>query len=106
MLLYSFKHKLRSKLGNERLEILSIETFKPFVITSWYGTPNSVDLFSNIDSLLGRLDSENVEHVMGDMNCDLLSSDNIYARALLNVTGIYGLKQLTDEHARITPSAD
>ena len=34
----------------------------------------------------------------------LLSSDNIYARALLNVTDIYGLKQLIDQPTRITPS--
>ena len=60
-----------------------------------------------IQLTFSRILTENVEHyVMGDMNCDLLSSDNIYARALLNVTDIYGLKQLTDEHARITPSAD
>ena len=41
---------------------------------------------------------------MGDMNCDLLSSDNIYVRAHLNVTDVYGLKQLIDEPTRITPS--
>ncbi|MCV6636078.1 hypothetical protein, partial [Candidatus Albibeggiatoa sp. nov. NOAA] len=97
-------------LNSKLLEILSVEIHKPnakpFVVTSWYRPPNSlVDLFSNIDSLLGRLDSENIEHyLMGDMNCDLLSSDNIYVRALLNVTDVYGLKQLIDEPTRITPS--
>ena len=91
--------------------MLSIEICKPnsklFVATSWYRLPNlPIKLLSNIDSLLGRLDSENVEHyITGNMNCDiLLSSDNIYARALLNVTDIYGLKQLIDQPTRITPS--
>ena len=55
--------------------------------------------------MLGRLDSEHVEHYfIGDMNCDLLSSDNIHARALLSITEMYGLKQLIDEPTRITPS--
>ncbi|CAH3024985.1 unnamed protein product, partial [Porites evermanni] len=78
----NINYVVREDLDNELLEILSIEILKPnsksFVVTS--------------------LDSENVEHyLMGDMNCDLLSSENIYARALLNVTDIYGLKQLIDE---------
>ena len=112
MLLYlsNINYVVREDLDNELLEILSIEILKPnskpFVVTSWYRPPNSlIDLFSNIDSLLARLDSENVEHyLMGDMNCDLLSSENIYARTLLNVTDIYGLKQLIDEPTRVTPS--
>ena len=105
----NINYVVREDLDNELLEILSIEILKPnskpFVVTSWYRPPNSlIDLFSNIDSLLARLDSENVEHyLMGDMNCDLLSSENIYARALLNVTDIYGLKQLIDEPTRVTP---
>ena len=40
---------------------------------------------------------------MGDMNCDLLSKDNVYAKALRNVTDIYGLKQLINESTRTTP---
>ena len=79
---------VREDLNSKLLEILSVEIHrpnsKPFVVTSWYRPPNSpVDLFSNIDFLLGRLDSENIEHyLLGNMNCDLLSSDYSYARAL------------------------
>ena len=40
---------------------------------------------------------------MGDMNCNLLSNENVYAKALLNVSDIYGLKQLFNEPTRITP---
>ena len=60
---------VREDLNSKLLEILSVEIHrpnsKPFVVTWWYRPPNSpVDLFSNIDSLLGRLDSENIEHYL------------------------------------------
>ena len=103
-------YAVREDLNNLLLEILSIEirkpNSKPFVVTSWYRPPNSSpNLFPHLDTLLGRLDSEHVEHYfIGDMNCDLLSSDNIHARALLSITEMYGLKQLIDEPTRITPS--
>ena len=105
----NINYSIRKDLDNEFLEILSIEfrkpNSKPFVVTSWYRPPNSPQQrFSHLDTLLGKLDSENVElFLMGDMNCDLLSKDNVYAKALLNVTGIYGLKQLINEPTRITP---
>ena len=103
-------YAVREDLNNQLLEILPIEirkpNSKPFVVTSWYRPPNSSpNLFPHLDTLLGRLDSEHVEHYfIGDMNCDLLSSDNIHARALLSITEMYGLKQLIDEPTRITPS--
>ena len=86
-------------LDNQLLEILSIEirkpNSKPFVISSWYRPPNSSPaLFPHLDTLLGRLDSEHVEHyLIGDLNCNLLSSDNIHTRAFLSITEMYGLKQ-------------
>ena len=90
---------VRKDLDDQLLEILSIEirkpNSKPFVVTSWYRPPNSSpDLFLHLDTVLGRLDSEHVEHyLIGDMNCNLLSSDNIHTRALLSITEMYGLKQ-------------
>ena len=96
-------------LDDQLLEILSIEIrkpyLKPFVVISWYRPPNSPsDLFPHLDTVLGRLDSEHVEHyVIRDMNCNLLSSDNSHTRALLSITE--GLKQLIDEPTRITPSS-
>ena len=102
--------ELRTDLDCELLEIISIEirkhNSKPFVITSWYRPPNSLhELFTHINTLLGKLDSENVEHfLMGDLNCDLQSKDNGNVRALLNITDIYGLEQLINEPTRITPS--
>ena len=40
---------------------------------------------------------------MGDINCDLLSESN--ANALLNVSDVYGLRQLITEPTRVTPSS-
>ena len=44
-------------------------------------------------------------YLIGDMDCNLLSSDNIHTRARLSITEMYGLKQLFDEPTRITPSS-
>ena len=42
---------------------------------------------------------------MGDINCDLLSENNVNVNALLNVSDVYGLKQLITEPTRITHSS-
>ena len=42
---------------------------------------------------------------MGDLNCDLLSENNANVNALLNVSDVYGQKQLITERTRITPSS-
>ena len=103
-------YSVRTDLNSELLEIMSIEirkhNSKPFVITSCYRPPNLLhELFTLINTLLGKLVSENVEHfLMGDLNCDLQSKDNGNVKALLNITDIYGLEQLINEPTRITPS--
>ena len=97
----NINYSIWKDLKNQLLEILPIEirkpNSKPFVVTTWYRPPHSpVELFSHLDTLFGKLDSENIElFLMGDMNFNL---------ALLNVTDIYGLKQLINEPTRITPS--
>ena len=60
---------LREDLVMDLLEMLSTEvrklSTKPFVITTWYRPPNSsVDLFSHLDILLRKLDTENIEHYL------------------------------------------
>ena len=97
-------------MDSQLLEIISIEIrkhdSKPFVITSWYRPPNSPhELFTHVNTLLGKLDSENIEHfLMGDLNCGLQSKDNVNVKPLLNITDIYGLDQLISEPTRITPT--
>ena len=63
-----------------RLEMLSIEVrklcTKPFVITTWYRAPTSpVDLFSHLDVLLRKLDTENIEHYNPSIQISLLARD-------------------------------
>ena len=79
-------------LDNHLLEIISIEirkpNSKPFLITWWYRPPNSSP------ALFPHLDAKHVEHyLIGDLNCNLLSSDNIHTTAFLSITEMYGLKQ-------------
>ena len=101
----NINYLLREDLVMDHLEMLSIEvrklSTKPFVITTWYRPPNSsVDLFSHLDILLRKLDTENIEHyLMGDINCYLLSDNNANVNALLNVSDVYtcSLKQLITE---------
>ena len=81
-------YSIRSDLYSQLLKMMSMEirkhNFKPFVITSWYRPPNSPhELFMLVNRLLGKLDSENVEHfLMGDLNCDLQSKDNVNVKDL------------------------
>ena len=99
---------VRNDLSSDILEILSIEIRKPnarpFVITTWYRPPDSpVELFSHFETVIGKLDSEGIEHVvLGDMNADYLSPSDSTTKALLNVTVVYNLKQLINEPTRIT----
>ena len=46
---------------------------KPFVVATWYRLPDShFGLFSPFQTLIGKLDSENIEYfLMGDLNCDM-----------------------------------
>lgn len=103
---------VRNDLRSSELEILSVEirkpNAKPFVITTWYRPPDStVELFSHFESVLGKLDSEGLEHIiLGDMNADyLVRSTDSTTKALLNVTDLYNLEQLINEPTRITPTS-
>ena len=65
----------------------------------------SLSLFSPFETLIGKLDSENIEYfLMGDLNCDMIATryDNNTCK-LMSITDIYGLQQLITEPTRITP---
>ena len=64
---------------------------KPFVVVTWYRPPGSpIGIFSPFKTLIGKLDSENIEHyLMGDFNCDMIATR--YAngtRKLMSITDI------------------
>ena len=90
--------------ANRHLEIKKPRS-KPFVVTTFYRPPNSpIELFTHLEALIGKIDSENTEHIiLGDFNCNVLSqSNNNNNEALLNITDIYNPKQLIEEPTRIT----
>ena len=69
--------ELMEDLTCEELESVTVQikngNFKPFFFTSIYRPPGKpVSYFSELESLFGRLKSQNKESViMGDINCDL-----------------------------------
>ena len=92
------------ELENECIEIHHPHS-KPIIVVNWYRPPKApVSIFSQLESLLSRLDVTNNEYyLLGDMNADMLSTkyDND-VRLLNNTTDIYGLQQLINEPTRIT----
>ena len=108
----SINFTVRSDLHMDALENLCLEIHKPktrpFVIVTWYRPPDSpIGIFSPFESLIGKLDSENVEFfVLGDMNCDMVTAryDNDTSK-LKNIADVYGLEQLIAEPTRITPTS-
>ena len=84
---------LRPDLSCQEIENLCIEirkpNSKPFLIIIWYKPPNSiVDKFNYFETLLGKLDAEQVQYfAMGDLNCNLGSPTLDHNSTLLyNIT--------------------
>ena len=103
---------IRKDLNVDTLENLSLgikkPSCKPFVVVTWYRPPDSpIGIFSPFKTLIGNLDSENIEHyLMGDFNRDMIATryDND-TRKLMSITDIYGPQQLITEPTRITPTS-
>ena len=108
----SINFTIRNDLNMDTLENLCLEIqkprSKPFVVATWYRPPDSpIGIFSPFETLIGKLDSENIEYfLMGDLNCDMIATryDNNTCK-LMNITDIYGLQQLITEPTRITPTS-
>ena len=108
----SINFTIRNDLNMDTLENLCLEIrkprSKPFVVATWYRPPDSpISIFSHFETLIGKLDSENIEYfLMGDLNCDMIATryDNNTCK-LMNITDIYGLQQLITEPTRITPTS-
>lgn len=108
----SINFTIRNDLNMDTLENLCLEIqkprSKPFVVATWYRPPDSpIGIFSPFETLIGKLDSENIEYfLMGDLNCDMIATqyDNNTCK-LMSITDIYGLQQLITEPTRITPTS-
>jgi hypothetical protein len=66
-----------------------------------------VEKFYHLETLLGKLDAENIEYnLVGDLNCDLSSTVLDHSsRLLIDITETYNLQQLITEQTRITNSS-
>ncbi|XP_068680643.1 uncharacterized protein [Montipora foliosa] len=104
----AINYSVRTNLNINNLENLCLEirkpNSKPFLIVTWYRPPNSPnEVFSSVENLIGRLDSENVEfYLMGDMNCNMASMSDTNSHLLSDITDLYGLHQLINETTRVT----
>ena len=100
------KYSLRLDLSVNQLENLCIEVLKPhskpFVASTWYRPPDSpTEIFTHFKSLVGGLDSQNVDlYLMGDLNCNLAHSN-----LLTSIADVYSLPQLIREPTRTTSSS-
>lgn len=77
----------------------------PFLITTWYRPPKSpVELFDKFEEILIKLDSSNKEYyILGDLNCDLISSKiGFHTTKLVNLLDNYQLMQLIEQPTRVT----
>ncbi|XP_068742189.1 uncharacterized protein [Montipora capricornis] len=104
----AINYSVRTDLNINNLENLCLEirkpNSKPFFIVTWYRPPNSPnEVFSSLENLIGRLDSENVDfYLMGDMNCNMASMSDTNSHLLSDITDLYGLHQLINEPTRVT----
>ena len=70
----SINYSICLDLSVNQLENLCIEVqkprYKPFAVATWYRPPDSpMEIFLHFESLLSRLDSQNVDfQLMGDLN--------------------------------------
>ena len=78
--LNSFNFVIRLDLNMNDLENLCLEIqkpcSKPFLLVTWYRPPcSSAELFSHYETLIGKLDSLDLEYyLMGDLNCNMASA--------------------------------
>ena len=85
-------HKIREDLMIDRLELVVIELTqgksKPIIVLTWYMPPNSnMDLFDDIEHVLSIVEDENKDLILlGDLNCDLISSNpSCYTKRLVDI---------------------
>ena len=97
----TIKLKKREDLQTE-IESITVEldiTFaKPILITAVYRPPDSlVEIFDKLESHLSRLDNENKESTFaGDMNCNLLNSQDNDTKHMKRIYNTLGYKQLIE----------
>ena len=75
---------------------------KPFVAITWYRPDGAVEVFKTFGTLIGRIDTANIECIlMGDTNCDFITPNN-GIKHLKNLFDTYSLTQIINEPTRTT----
>ena len=106
----NIQFEVKHDLMCDELESLSIQIkngkFKPFILTTIYRPPGKpVSYFSDLESLFGKLESQNGESVIiGDTNCDFDTPLDNDTRHLRNILNSFGYTQLIKDATRTTRS--
>ena len=81
---------------------LDIPFVKPILITTVYRPPDSlVEIFDKLESHLSRIDIENKESIFaGDINCNLLNSQDNDTKHMKRTYNTLGYKQLIENATR------
>ena len=109
----SINYKVRNDLVPTELEAVCVEIIKPhskpFLVTTVYRPPSALsEFFDHFENLIKAVDNENKEmYILGDLNCNMLKTNNdsnIPTKKIKSLYELYQLTQLIDEATRITPT--
>ena len=109
----SINYKVRNDLVPTELEAVCVEIIKlhskPFIVTTVYRPPSALsEFFDHFERLIKAVDNENKEmYILGDLNCNMLKTNNdsnIPTKKIKSLYELYQLTQLIDEATRITPT--
>ena len=103
----TIKLKKREDLLTEIKSItveLDIPFVKPILLTTVYRPPDSlVEIFDKLESHLSRIDNENKESIFdGDINCNLLNSQDNDTKHMKRIYNTLGYRQLIENATRTT----
>ena len=107
----SFNYIIRQDLISSELEAVCIEIIKPhsrpFLVTTVYTPPNAPsEFFDHFEKLIKAIDDENKEmYILGDLNCDMLKTDedsSVPTKKIKTLYELYQLSQLIDKATRVT----
>ncbi len=107
----TINYKIRSDLVPDGIEAICLEISKPnsrnFIVASVYRPPNSTsEFFLTFEKMIKIIDDENRElHILGDLNCDMLTNIPNPTKTLKGILETYQLSQLITEATRRTTSS-
>ena len=89
---FSERSDLDSELESISIE-LNIKCVKPIIVTTIYKPEGKVEIYDKIESLIGKIDSEDKECILtGDMNCNILNPGDNNTRLIKRIYTTYGFR--------------